>query len=163
MGRAAKVGDFYQTRLWIDYVFVAVLVATVVFTPLADKLSTDHRLGLFAGTVTLASLAMAAAIFARTMTYNSQSLVMRDARDRFDQLLHRSWSTIVRDLFVGALLGVSCFFVDAFSVHASVAIAIAAVLLTALRFSRAAFWMNFTQTADRISTRNRVIKQPSYT
>lgn len=147
-----RVADVLAARPIFDQIVpvtFGVLYAVVLrsLTPTSD----DVRVAFYVGVSTLAALAVAAATFVCTMTYQSTGEHMTTVRRRYGEVLRRNWTAILVSTLVAATLPLIGILVDTRWRTAGMLIAIYSLLLVVVRFARSVYWLRVTLFLERVS------------
>ncbi|MBN0039345.1 hypothetical protein JN535_04045 [Cellulosimicrobium cellulans] len=109
----------------------------------------DVRVAFYVGISTLAALAVAAATFVCTMTYQSTGEHMRAVRRHYGEVLRRNWTSILVSTLVAATLPLLAILVDTRWRQAAMLIAVYSLVLVAVRFVRSIYWLRITLFLER--------------
>lgn len=149
--RKARAGDYLLVHPWIDLptaVFVTVAMALV-----ADSLpdvAEPMRSSIYGGASAFGGLALAAATFACSMTYQSANILLSQARATYSRELRRNWLSIILWMLFAAVLPLLGAGIDGWSSAWGLRLAGFGLAMTCIKAIRATFWLGYTLFMDEI-------------
>lgn len=139
------VGDLVAAHPGIDQVLPVLVAAFLFMVPeVTHFVPSEARGTIYATMATVSGLALAAATFVCTMTYQSANILMAGIIKSHATELRRNWTTIISSNLVTALLPLAALAMDERLPHIGIVIASYSVTLLCMRFSRAVWWLQYS-------------------
>jgi hypothetical protein len=147
-----KVADVLAAHPIVDQtVPLGVTVAYLVWLDSFTPIGLETRVSFYVGVSTLAALAVAAATFVCTLTYQSASDHMTAVRKHYGGELRRNWTSIILSTLVAATLPLLSILADSRSIYVAVAMTVYALALVVVRFCRSVYWLRLTLFMEIVS------------
>lgn len=102
------------------------------------------RLTFYGAAATLAALALAAATFVCTMTYQSTNEYVAIVRRRYGHELRKNWTTVITSTLLAAVAPVVAMVIDDRFTAVAMAAVVYCLALVVLRFLRSVYWLRLT-------------------
>ena len=139
------VGDLVAAHPGIDQLLPVLVAAFLFMVPdVTHFVPSGARETIYATMATVSGLALAAATFVCTMTYQSANILMTGIVRSHATELRRNWTTIISSNLVTALLPLAALAMDERLPHIGIVIASYAVTLLCVRFMRAVWWLQYS-------------------
>lgn len=136
--------DWFLERPGVDQGAALIVAAGAGFVTAWLPADTETRITLYSALAGLCGLVLAAATFVCTLTYQSNSHLMKKVRVRFGQVLARNWTAIIATSFAAALVALLALVLDEVSARAASAAVAYSVATILASFARVVVWLRYT-------------------
>ena len=149
--RGSRAADFWLRHPLLDLIPASILTGLAVLATLVLPLPDgEMRAVIYGGVAAFGGLALAAATFACSMTYQSANILMTRVRDAYAADLRRNWQSIILWMLASAVLPILGALVDSASVSVGLAMSLGGLAVIVIKAVRAMFWLGYTLFMDEV-------------
>lgn len=151
VSRRSRAADFWLQHPSLDLLpGLLVTVAGLVAVGRLPGVELEMRAVVYGGVAAFGGLALAAATFACSMTYQSSNILMSRVRNEFASDLRVNWQSIIIWMLVGAVLPLVAALVDGLSARLGLTLAVGGLAFILIKVVRAMFWLGYTLFMDEV-------------
>ena len=147
----SRAADFWLRYPSLDLLpGVLLTIAGLIAVWRLPGIELEMRAVIYGGVAAFGGLALAAATFACSMTYQSANILMSKVRNAYASDLRVNWQSIIIWMLAGSVLPLMAALVDGLSARLGLTLAFGGLAFILIKAVRAMFWLGYTLFMDEV-------------